>query len=421
MRILVIGAGGREHAIGQKLFESPQKPELYFAPGNPGVTELGQRLELDVLDIQGLRLFALREQIDLTIVGPEAPLAAGLADDFRKHGLLVFGPDQNGAQIEASKAFAKKLMQEANVPTAGYRFCETKQQALAALAEFNAPYVIKEDGLAGGKGVTIAQTKSDAQQAIEKAFAKQMPVIIEEFLQGEELSILAICDGQRALPMIGAQDFKRLKDNNEGPNTGGMGAYAPVSLATKEILSRVQQDVLDPMMRIFQQRDIDYKGVLYAGLMIAHGRLNVIEFNCRFGDPETQVVLPLLDEDLVAVLTAAANGDLSAYHTGLRFKHQCAVTVVLAAEGYPDTPLKLQPIQFPQYLPQDAYIFHAGTRRMPDQTTVTNGGRVLNITGLGDTLESARAKAYEVAGLIQYSGKFYRRDIALEASLHKVR
>ena len=423
MKILLVGSGGREHAIAQKLSQSPHQPELYFAPGNPGMESLGQRLEIDVMDIQGLRLFAQKENIDLTIIGPEAPLAEGIGDDFKKHGLLLFGPDKNGAQIEASKAFAKQLMQEAGVPTAGYRYCDTKEKALAALAEFTAPYVIKEDGLAAGKGVTVAQTKADAEQAIENAFAKQMPVIIEEFLAGEELSILAICDGQRAIPMIGAQDFKRLQDNNQGPNTGGMGAYAPVSIASPELIKNVLLDVLDKTMQAFNERGIDYRGVLYAGLMISPssdnsgGKIGVIEFNCRFGDPETQVVLPLLDDDLVDILTAAANGDLSKYQNGFKFKNQHAVTVVLIAEGYPGTPRKGDKISIPEQLPEHTLLFHAGSKKMPDQSLTTNGGRIFNATGVGETLIKAREHAYKLAEAVQFSGKSFRSDIATKTTV----
>lgn len=417
MNILLIGSGGREHAIALALHQSDPSAKLYFAPGNPGMTELGQRLEIDVDDHQGLLLFAQKESIDLTIVGPEAPLAAGLADTFRKHGLLIFGPNKDGAQLEASKNFAKQLMADFNIPTAGYQYCERKEIALSALDQFKAPYVIKEDGLAAGKGVTVAPDREKAEAAIDRAFEKNMPVVIEEFLEGDELSVLAVCDGQRAIPLTSAQDFKRLKENNAGPNTGGMGAYAPVPLATPDLLKTVQDKILDPMINALNQRGIDFRGVLYAGLMIDEdGNPSVVEFNVRFGDPETQVVLPLLDENFIEMLTAAAEGNLSAFDRPLKFKDQCAVTVVLVSDGYPGSYEKGCPIQFPQYLPNNVHICHAGTKRMPSQDTVTNGGRVLNIVGLGDSLETARENAYSVAKQVQFKTKQFRTDIAAEPS-----
>lgn len=418
MRILVIGSGGREHAIAHQLAQSPKKPELFFAPGNPGMAHLGQRLDIDVMDLQGLLLFAQKEQIDLTVVGPEAPLAAGIVDLFDSKGLLVFGPNQKAAQLEASKAFAKQLMQEYKIPTAGYRFCLTQDEAFEALSEFMAPYVIKEDGLAAGKGVTIAPTLDEAKAAIERAFAKNMPVVIEEFMQGEELSVLALCDGQRAIPMVSAQDFKRVGDNNEGPNTGGMGAYAPVPLATPEVMAIIQEQILTPMMKAFQQEGIEYRGILYAGLMIDNpAKPKVVEFNVRFGDPETEVVLPLLEDDLVDLLTASAQGDLSTYQSGLRFSDQAAVTVVMASKGYPGDFEKGIPIEFPK--DSDALIFHAGSKLMPDQSIVTAGGRVLNVVGLGKTIAEAREKAYQTVAKISCPNLFNRSDIAKNPSQAK--
>ncbi|MCE3235712.1 MAG: phosphoribosylamine--glycine ligase [Vampirovibrio sp.] len=415
MKILVIGNGGREHAIAWTLSQSKHKPELYFAQGNPGMRELGQRLDIELTDINGLLLFAQREQIDLTIVGPELPLSLGIADRFQEEGLKIFGPTQAGAQMESSKAFAKKLMADYNIPTAHYRFCTDQATALKALDEFEAPYVIKEDGLAAGKGVTIASNRQQAEEAIRIAFQKEMPVVIEEFMQGQELSVLAFCDGKTVLPCVAAQDYKKIGEGNTGPNTGGMGAYAPVPLATPDLMARVQQEVLTPTVQALQAEGIDYKGILYAGLMITpEGNPRVVEFNARFGDPETQVVLPLLEEDLVDVMLATVDGKLHQYaETGLCFRADTkAITVVLTSAGYPGDYETGKPIFFPQYLSTDVHVFHAGTKVLPDQTKVTNGGRVLNVTATGDSLEQARQRAYDVVKQIKFDGKYFRSDIA---------
>lgn len=420
MKILLVGNGGREHAIAWSLSQSRHQPQLFFAQGNPGLAELGQRLDIEPTDIQGLLLFAQREKIDLTVVGPEVPLSLGLGDRFRAAGLKVFGPNQDGARLEASKAFAKELMAKHNIPTARYGVYTNYQSAIAALQNYQPPYVIKEDGLAAGKGVTIAENLDQAVAAIEQAMQKEIPVVIEEFMQGQELSVLAFCDGKQAIPCIAAQDYKRALDGNVGPNTGGMGAYAPVPLATPELMQRVQREILQPTVNALRSAGIDYRGILYAGLMISpDGTPKVVEFNARFGDPETQVVLPLLQDDLVDLMLAVAQGDLSPYAGGLRFQPDtCAVTVVLTSQGYPgDYPTGV-PIFFPQYLSLDTHIFHAGTRLakpsegFPEQTKVTAGGRVLNVTGLGKSLAEARQRAYAVADQIKFETKTCRRDIA---------
>jgi phosphoribosylamine--glycine ligase len=421
MKILLIGNGGREHAIAWSLSQSRHKPELYFAHGNPGMRELGQRVEIDITDLNGLLLFAQREKIDLTVVGPEVPLSLGIADRFQAAGLKLFGPTQAGAQMESSKAFAKKLMADYAIPTAQYRFCTDVETAFASLREFEPPYVIKEDGLASGKGVTIAQTQADAEAAIRISFEKEMPVVIEEFMQGQELSILAFCDGKTILPCIAAQDYKKIGEDDTGPNTGGMGAYAPVPLATTDLIARVQRDILEPTLKALQSEGIEYQGILYAGLMIdAAGNPRVVEFNVRFGDPETQVVLPLLEDDLVDLMLATVNGTLHDNYakTGLRFKaNTSAITVVLASQGYPGDYATGQPILFPQYLSNSVQVFHAGTKLLPDQTpnqpkVITAGGRVLNVTAEGATLDEARRNAYEIAEQIRFDGKYFRHDIA---------
>ncbi len=414
MKILLIGNGGREHAIAWTLSQSHHQPQLYFAQGNPGMAELGQRLDIEPTDINGLLLFARREQIDLTVVGPEVPLSMGIADQFREAGLKIFGPGKTGAQLESSKVFAKQLMAKYQLPTARYFFCENVNSAQTALDQFSAPYVIKEDGLAAGKGVTIAQNRQEAEAAIRAAFEKNMPVVIEEFMQGQELSVLAFCDSKTMTPCIAAQDYKKAGDGNTGPNTGGMGAYAPVPLATPELMERVNRDILQPMLHALQAEGIDYKGILYVGLMISpEGTPKIVEFNVRFGDPETQAVLPLLDDDLVDVMLATVDGKLDRYSNGLSFKPEtCAITVVLTAKGYPGAYESGTPIFFPQYLSPQTHIFHAGTKVLPDQSKVTAGGRVLNVSALGASLDEARKHAYQVVDQIKFDTKTYRRDIA---------
>lgn len=418
MKILIIGSGGREHAIGLRLSQDTEAHELYFAPGNPGCEALGTRLSIELSDHQGLLLFVQKEQIDLTIVGPEQPLADGIADVFNAANCLIFGPTQAGAQLEASKHYAKTMMKKANIPTAHYTHYDNPLDApINAL-----PMVIKEDGLAAGKGVTIAHTAEKAQSALQYAAKKGMSVVLEEFLTGEELSVLAICDGQRAIPMVSAQDFKKALDNNQGPNTGGMGAYAPVPFVTPELMRAIQTQVLDPMMAQLRAEGIDYRGVLYAGLMIGpdslpiEQRIKVIEFNARFGDPETQVVLPLFGEDLGTLLKAAAQGDLSAWEgTGIRIKPGAAVTVVLTAQGYPNDYPTGDTITLPKTTPTQSHVIQAGTKKRPDQTIATHGGRVINAVGIGQSLSKARQAAYELAEQIEFNGKTYRNDIAQAA------
>jgi phosphoribosylamine---glycine ligase len=420
MKILVVGSGGREHAIGQKLSESARKPELFFAPGNPGMATLGLCLDIDATDIDGLLIHAKREQFDLTIVGPESALALGIVDRFQAQGLTIMGPSKGAAELEASKHFAKKVMDAAKVPTAGYGFYQTEVDALEGLKTFTAPYVIKEDGLAAGKGVTIATNEQDAQQAIRSAFSKNMPVVIESFLQGQELSLLFACDGTRALPLLAAQDFKKAGEGNTGPNTGGMGAYAPVPFVTPSLVDTVQRTIALPILNAMADLGHPFQGILYAGLMINDaGEPFVIEFNVRFGDPETQVILPLMEDDAVDLFLAMATGDLSAFEAqgGIRFKKDAsAVTVVLASEGYPGPFEKGVPMELPEALPQDGFIYHAGTKKVSGGKIVTAGGRVLTVTGTGSTLAAARAAAYGIAESIHFRTKMCRPDIALEAA-----
>jgi phosphoribosylamine---glycine ligase len=414
MKLLVVGSGAREHALGWKLSQSPLAPQLFFAPGNPGMEALGTRVPLAADDIAGLLAFAQANHITLTVVGPELPLSQGIVDRFMAAGLTIFGPTQAAAQMESSKSFAKTLMCDAGVPTALSVSCHTEAEALAALDQFSAPYVIKQDGLAAGKGVRIAANRAEAESAIHASFLADDHVLIEQFLLGEELSVFALCDGTRAVIIGAAQDYKRVGDGNQGPNTGGMGAYAPVPFATEACLSQVQHQVFDPVLKALNAKGIAYRGLLYAGLMISpDGVPNVIEFNARFGDPETQVILPMMADDLLPLLLASAQGDLS----GVQAKptmNQAAITVVMAAHGYPDTPEKGGALTVPTHaMTNDQLVFHAGTQRAPEGTLVADGGRVLSVTGLGPTLAAARACAYGMVESIHFPSGFFRRDIGL--------
>jgi phosphoribosylamine---glycine ligase len=420
MNILIVGSGAREHAIAWKLAQSPHQPILYFAPGNPGMETLGQRLNIPVTDMNALRLFALKEKIDLTVVGPEVPLSMGITDLFRQEGLAIFGPTQAAAQLESSKVFSKQFMQKHQIPTAPYVYCQSEAEALEALDDFEAPYVIKEDGLAAGKGVTVAKTLDEAKQAIVTAFKKRMPVVIEGFMTGQELSVLAFCDGNTLLPCIAAQDFKRIGTGNTGANTGGMGAYAPVPLATPQLMQTIQRTILEPTLAGLQADHLLYQGILYFGLMIDDSQTpRVVEYNARFGDPETQVVLPLMEDDLLEVMLATGRQTLNTYQPqGLRFaSNQKAVTVVLASQGYPGEYETGKQITFPQVLPEAIMIFHAGTKRMPDQSVVSHGGRVLSVTGTGEGYEQVTQKIYQSIDTIQFEGKTFRTDIAANPTI----
>ncbi|MFN8614510.1 MAG: phosphoribosylamine--glycine ligase [Vampirovibrionales bacterium] len=413
MRILIIGSGGREHALAWRLSQDSTPHTLFFAPGNPGMASLGQCLDIQATDTHAIPLFAQKEAIDLVVIGPEAPLAAGLTDALLSHGLTVFGPTQQGARVEASKAFAKQLMAKAHVPTAAYQEFENPLDAIAALDALTPPYVIKEDGLAAGKGVTVTSDKPLAIEALHSAAAKGACVVLEAFLEGEEVSVLAICDGTRAIPMIPARDFKRAHEGNLGPNTGGMGSIAPVPDLPTDFLHRVNTDVLAPMMQAFTQQGIHYRGVLYAGLMVhPNGSVNVVEFNARFGDPETQVVLALLDEDLAPILLAAAQGNLSPWaKTGFSWKPHHACCVVVASGGYPNAPQTGDPITLTLEPPHSGVLFHAGTTLTPNHGLVTSGGRVFGAVGTGTSADDARHEAYALAKSVIFNGAWYRTDI----------
>jgi phosphoribosylamine--glycine ligase len=420
VNVLVVGNGGREHALVWKLLQSPYVHEVVCIPGNGGTATLERchNLALSISDFEGIARFALVNNFSLVVVGPEVPLAAGITDYLQGQGVMVFGPTQAGAQIEASKAWAKALMRDAGIPTAAAAVFATAAAAIAHVQQHaqDAPIVVKADGLAAGKGVTVAQTVDEAIAAIEAAFGGQFGaagqhVVIEEFLQGQEASVLAVTDGLTIRPLVPAQDHKQLGDGDTGPNTGGMGAYAPTPIVPPALLERVQQQVLEPAIATLRQRGIDYRGVLYAGLMIApDGTPNVVEFNCRFGDPETQVVLPLLETPLDRILLACvqqALADLPPFD----WRSGAAACVVLAAEGYPESYRKGLPITgIDAATDTGALVFHAGTRLKAGQL-LTDGGRVLGVTGIGDTFEGAIAHAYAAIPHIQFEGAYYRHDI----------
>ncbi|MBK6293784.1 MAG: phosphoribosylamine--glycine ligase [Rhodoferax sp.] len=432
MKVLVIGGGGREHALAWKLAQSPKVQVVYVAPGNAG-TALDSRLEnISITDNAELRAWAMTNKIELTVVGPEGPLAAGVVDEFRKHGLRVFGPTQAAAQLESSKAFSKAFMQRHGIPTAEYETFSDPVAAHAYVARKGAPIVVKADGLAAGKGVVVASTLAEAHEAIDfmlgdnmsgvthngGANAKAVPqVVIEEFLQGEEASFIVMCDGKNVLPLATSQDHKRLQDGDVGPNTGGMGAYSPAPVVTPEVHARAMREIILPTIKGMEQDGIAFTGFLYAGLMIdAEGQPKTLEFNCRMGDPETQPIMMRLKTDLVEVLWAATepgpHGKLD--QVELQWDRRCALGVVVAAHGYPLNPRKGDVISGLPAATDDAVVFHAGTTLASGEVK-TSGGRVLCVTALADNVRQAQQRAYEVLHGIHFDGMQYRRDIGHRA------
>jgi phosphoribosylamine---glycine ligase len=403
VRVLVVGSGGREHALAWKLSRAEEGVEIHAAPGNPGIAELGACHPVRPDDGEGLLALARELRAELVVIGPEAPLVAGVADQLRQGGIAVFGPSAAAARIEGSKSFAKDVMQAAGVPTA------------ATLSVARPPCVVKADGLAGGKGVFVCHTQEEVDAGVRAAAALGGPFLLEELLEGDELSVFALVDGSRAVPVAAARDYKRVGDGDAGPNTGGMGAYSPVSDAgsVDELVDSIHQPVAEELAR----RGTPFVGLLYAGLMLTDEGPRVLEFNCRFGDPETQCILPRIEGDLVAALAAAAEGDLK--EVELTASESAAVTVVVASGRYPDGPNDVgTPIEgIADAEAEGALVFHAGTA-VRDGRLVTNGGRILNVTAVGDTLTEARSRAYAACGRISFAGCRYRRDIALgEANL----
>ncbi|MCW7946935.1 phosphoribosylamine--glycine ligase [Streptomyces hygroscopicus] len=414
MKVLVIGSGAREHALCRSLSLDPHVTELHCAPGNAGIAEVAQLHQVDAMNGQAVAALATELGAELVVVGPEAPLVAGVADAVREAGIPVFGPSGEAAQLEGSKAFAKDVMAAAGVPTARSYVCTNADEVEEALDAFGAPYVVKDDGLAAGKGVVVT-----ADLDVARAHAAGCErVVIEEFLDGPEVSLFAITDGETVLPLQPAQDFKRALDNDEGPNTGGMGAYSPLPWADPKLVEEVMQTVLQPTVDEMRRRGTPFSGLLYAGLAITSRGVRVIEFNARFGDPETQVVLARLQTPLAGVLLAAANGTL-AHLEPLRWSDDAAVTVVVASHNYPGTPRTGDPISgLDEVAAQDApyaYVLHAGTRRESD-AVVSAGGRVLSVTATGADLAEARRRAYKAVDRIGLEGSQHRTDIAAKAA-----
>ncbi len=418
--ILVIGGGGREHALVWKLVHDSSRPQVFCAPGNAGTAALATNLNLSATDIPGVLAWALEHRPRLTVVGPEAPLCAGLTDQFVKAGLAVFGPGQEAAQLEGSKVFAKEVMNRAGVPTAASASFTDAAEARSYVRQSKFPLVIKADGLAAGKGVTICATAIEAEAAIEEAMVRGVfgaagkLVLIEEFLDGPEASILALIDGERVVMLSSAQDHKRVLDGDRGPNTGGMGAYSPAPVVTDDLWPVIRSQVFDPTLDELRRRGITYRGVLYAGLMLTADGPKVLEFNCRFGDPETQVILARWEGDLLPALEACASGTLREEH--VRWKREAAVCVVMAAAGYPGPYPKgdvISGLPEADRLP-GVVVFHAGTKPQGKQA-MTDGGRVLGVTATGTDLRQAVARAYDAAARIHFPGAHYRKDIAWRA------
>ena len=423
MKVLVVGNGGREHAITWKLLQSEKVRQVICIPGTGGTALMPRcsNLAMNVSDFEGIARFALVNGVSLIVIGPEVPLAAGITDFLQDQGLTVFGPTKLGAQIEASKAWAKDLMHEAKIPTAKAAVFTAIDPALAYVSAQGLPIVIKADGLAAGKGVTVANTLDQAETAIQDVFGGKFGdagqrVVIEECLTGQEVSILAITDGVTIRPLLPAQDYKRIGEGDTGENTGGMGAYAPAAIVTPALMERIQQEILEPAIAVLHTRNIDYRGVLYAGLMITpQGDPKVIEFNCRFGDPETQVVLPLLETPLDELLLACVHQRL-VEQPAIEWKPGAAACVVMASEGYPDIFQKGKVISgVDQAEVGGAMVFHAGTQSK-SQGLITDGGRVLGVTAVGNTLDDALDDAYAAVKQIQFDGAYYRQDIG-----HQVR
>ena len=423
MKILLIGSGGREHALAWKLAQSPQVQTVYVAPGNGGIASAKQTTagieNLPITGLQELADFAKREKIHLTVVGPEAPLAAGIVDVFRNHGLRIFGPTQLAAQLESSKDFSKAFMKRHGIPTADYQTFSNALEAHAYIDTKGAPIVIKADGLAAGKGVVVAMSLEEAHAAVDMMLADNKlgnagaHVVIEEFLTGEEASFIVLVDGKNVLALATSQDHKRLLDADQGPNTGGMGAYSPAPVVTPEIHARALREVIIPTVKGMQADGIPYTGFLYAGLMIApDGKIKTLEFNCRMGDPETQPIMARLRSDLVNALDHAVDGTLN--EVELEWDRRTALGVVLAAHHYPNTPRAGDLISDIPADTEDQMTFHAGTK-LQDGKLVTSGGRVMCVVGLADTVRGAQQKAYEVINHIKFDGMQYRKDIGYRA------
>ena len=419
MKLLVIGAGGREHALAWKLAQSPRVQKVFVAPGNGGTATENGLENVPIHELTALVEFARKEKIHLTVVGPEAPLAAGVVDVFRDAGLRIFGPARAAAQLESSKDFAKSFMARHGIPTAEHRTFESAEEAKAYVAQRGAPIVVKADGLAAGKGVVVAASVAEAHAAIDQMLTQKSlgsagtKLVIEEFLDGEEASFIVMSDGTHVLPLATSQDHKRLRDGDQGPNTGGMGAYSPAPVVTPKIHARVMREIILPTIQGMSAEGMPYAGFLYAGLMIdKNGNPKTLEYNCRLGDPETQPIIVRLKSDLLELIEGALEGTL--HQVEAQWDRRAALGVVVAAAGYPDEPRKGDRISALPKAAADCRVFHAGTR-LEGKTLVTSGGRVLCVTALGDSVKMARARAYEMLEGIRFEGMQYRKDIAYRA------
>ncbi|OGK13549.1 phosphoribosylamine--glycine ligase [Candidatus Roizmanbacteria bacterium RIFCSPLOWO2_01_FULL_38_12] len=416
--ILIIGGGGREHAIGWKLKQSKKVDKLYFAPGNAGTSEIGENIPANILDHQEIVNFAKINLIDMVVVAPEDPLAAGMVDSLNQAGIRAFGPTKNAAQLESSKAFAKDLMKKAGIPTAKFENFSDYKSALKYLSKQQTPIVIKASGLAFGKGVVVAQTMSEAKKALKNIMLDKQhgdagnTVVIEEYLYGQEISIHAFCDGKTASLFPTSQDHKQIFDHDKGPNTGGMGTIAPVPWVKKNLIEEINKIVVMPILKELQKRHIEYKGCLYPGIMVTEAGIKVLEFNCRFGDPETEPYLRLLKTDLYDIFNACIDGKLK--NIKIRWSNQSACCIVLSSRGYPQSSQKDVPISgiSDADLQKDVVVFHAATKKQ-DSGVATNGGRVLAVSATGKTLKYALNKAYKAVKKINFGGMQYRKDIGL--------
>ena len=416
MKVLVIGSGGREHAISYALSKSNKVTELHALPGNPGISKIGKCIPGSVEDLELILQTSKQEKYDLVVIGPEVPLCMGLADLLTDNGFKVFGPKQQAAQLEGSKAFSKRFMTKYNIPTAKFEEVDSYEEAIDALKQFSYPVVVKADGLAAGKGVVICESYEEADNAlkelmVEKSLASAgSKVVLEEFLEGFECSLLCFTDGETIVPMVSSKDHKQIYDGNKGPNTGGMGTFSPNPFLEKEIEDTFNDEVLVPFMNGLKQENMDFRGVIFIGLMIKDGHAKVLEFNVRFGDPETQSILLRLDSDLYEIMEAVAKKKLNT--VDVKWKESHVGCLVLASAGYPNKYEKGKVITGLDDVEEDIIVFHAGTK-FQDGNVVTNGGRVLNICAEGENLESVRAKLYKAAEVINFDGKYYRKDIGL--------
>jgi len=416
MKVLVVGGGGREHTIIWKLSQSPLVREIYCAPGNPGIEELAKSVDIAPEDIEKLVEFAQERSIDLTVVGPEAPLVLGIADKFKEAGLKIIAPSKAGAELEGSKSFSKNFMVKYNIPTGGYTEVTSYDEGLNALKDYTYPLVIKADGLAAGKGVLICENEIEAKNGLKEIMLDRVfgtsgdKVVIEEFLEGIETSVLCFVDNKNIVPMVSSQDHKRIYDGDEGPNTGGMGTYSPNFVYTKEIEAIVEETILKPTLEGIQKEGMDYKGIIFIGLMITKDGPKVLEYNVRFGDPETQVVLPRLETDLMEIFNHMTEEKLS--DIDIKWNDKAVVCVVLASGGYPGDYEKGIEITGLEEIQGETIVFHAGTA-MKDGKLVTNGGRVLGVTSWGADIAAARKEVYNNVDKIEFAGKTYRKDIAV--------